>query len=335
MSKLLDRMKKLSTVVGSSALSKSDFFKYDVTPTAIPILNLAFGGSVFSGLTGGITMLAGESRTFKTGLLIQTVKAFQVKHKTGVCVFYDSEFSSLAYWVSAGIDMDRVLHTPVVTIDELKHDMAKLLDSIEPEDKIMFVCDSIGGLASKKEAMDAIERADMPVDMTRAKTMNSLFRVVTPVLNKLKIDFVLINSFYETMDKYPTRVYAGGKKVFLSCDDVFFISRTKITQKETKKLDGFTFTLIADKSRTVIEGSKFPISVTFAGGIDRYSGLYDLGKEFGFISVLGAWVKVMDFDSGEMSGNKRVKDITSDFYEALITNEKFTELASKKYKLNG
>jgi hypothetical protein len=51
--------------------------------------------------------------------------------------------------------------------------------------------------------------------------------------------------------------------------------------------------------------------------------------------VLGAWVKVMDFDSGEMSGNKRVKDITSDFYEALITNEKFTELASKKYKLNG
>ncbi len=325
-------MKKLSTIEGSDALSNSEFFKLNPIMTNIPLLNVAFSGEVDGGLTGGITMLAGESKSFKTGFLIQLALAFQKKHPEGVVVFYDCEFSPLEYWKKAGINMDLVLHSPITTVEEMKHDMAKVLDGIEPDDKIMFVIDSVGGLASKKEAEDAVNRADMPVDMTRAKALNSFFRIITPQLNKMKIDLVLINSFYETMEMYSKRVYAGGKKVFLSCDDVWFISRSQ--QKEGKELIGYNFNLIIDKSRTIKEGSKFPISVTWEDGIDRYSGLYDLAKEFGALQVAGAWVKVVDFDTGEMSGNVRAKDIDWDFYEELLEHEPFREFLRCKYVLD-
>lgn len=325
-------MKKMSTIEGTEVLTKSKYFDLKPIMTEIPLLNIAFSGELDGGLTGGITMLAGESKTFKTGFLIQLVKSFQTKHPNGVCVFYDSEFSPLDYWKRAGINMDLVLHTPITTVEQLKHDFAKQLDEISDDEKVMFVCDSIGGLASRKEAEDAVNRADMPVDMTRAKSINSLFRIITPQLNKLKIDFVLINSFYETMDMYPKRVYAGGKKVFLSCDDVFFISRSK--QKDGKDLIGYNFILTADKSRTIIEGSKFPISVTYADGINRYSGLYELAKEAGLISVAGAWIKIVDFDTGELSNNIRAKDITDEYYESLLTYEPFKAFLRSKYQLS-
>ena len=328
---LLARMKKLSTIEGSNTLSKSKYFDREFTPTAIPLLNIAFSGKVDGGLSGGITMLAGESRTFKTGFLIQLGLAFQKKHPEGVIVFYDSEFSPIEYWEMAGIDTSMVLHTPVTTVEEMKHDMAKLLDDLGEDDKIMFLCDSIGGLASKKEAEDAVEKDNSPVDMTRAKALNSLMRIITPQLNKLGIDFVFINSFYETMEMYAKRVYAGGKKTFLSCNNVWFISRSQ--DKDGKELMGFNFNLVVDKSRTIIEGSKFPINVTFEDGIDRYSGLYELAKEAGFLQPAGAWVKVADFETGELSGNVRRADIGEEFFEKLLVHEPFTEFLKNKYLL--
>jgi hypothetical protein len=195
----------------------------------------------------------------------------------------------------------------------------------------MFVIDSLGGLASLKEATDA-EDGKVVGDMSRAKQINSLFRIVTPVLNKLNIPMVLINSYYETQEMYAKRVYAGGKKVFLASDAVWFISRSQ--DKEGKDLVGYNFTLNIDKSRTIKEGSKFPINVTWENGIDKYSGIYELGKEFGAFQVAGAWVKVMDLSTGELSGNKRANAIDNDYYDELLKHQPFIDFVKAKYVLN-
>jgi RecA/RadA recombinase len=332
MSKLMARMKKLSTIEGTDSLADSKFFKRTPIATAIPALNVALSGEMDGGMTGGIVMLAGESKSYKTGFLIQLVLAFQKKHPDGVCIFYDCEFSPMDYWENAGINMDLILHTPVVTVEQMKHDMAKHLDAITEDENVMFAIDSIGGLASKKEAVDAVERSDMPVDMTRAKALNSFFRIITPQVNKLGIDVVLINSFYETMDMYPKRVYAGGKKVFLACNDVWFIRRVAI--KDGKIILGYMFTLVADKSRTIKEASTFPIDITWDDGIEKYSCMYEWAKEFGALQIAGAWVKVMDLDTGELSGNVRAKAIGAEFYDKLMKHEAFKVFLRKKYVLN-
>lgn len=326
-------MKKLSKIEGVDSLSNSKFFEHEDIPTNIPLLNVAFSGRTDGGLTSGITMMAGESRTFKTGFLIQKALGFQAKYPDGVVVFYDTEFSPLEYWKNAGVDTDLVLHVPITTIEEMKHDMAKKLDDLETngEEKILFLCDSVGGMASKKEVEDATTKEDQPVDMTRAKALNSLMRIITPKLNKLKLNFVFINSFYETMEMYSKRVYAGGKKVFLACDDVFFFSRS--VDKDGKELKGYFFNLTVDKSRVIKEGSKFPIHITYEGGIDRYSGLYDLAKEAGYLAQSGPWIKIVDFETGELSKNVKKSDIPNEFYENLIKYEPFQQFLKDKYLL--
>ena len=331
MSSLMNRIKKNSSIAGADVLSESKYFKRECIPTAIPLLNVAFSGDFNGGLTAGITQLAGESRSFKTGFLIQLALAFQQKYSDGVVIFYDSEFSALDYWINAGVDMDRVLHTPIVNVEELKTDIAGHLKELTEEDNVMFVVDSLGGLASLKEATDA-EDGKVVGDMSRAKQINSLFRIATPVLNKLNIPLVLINSFYETQEMYSKRVYAGGKKVFLASDDVWFISRSQ--DKDGKELMGYNFTLNIDKSRSIKEGSKFPINVTWENGIDKYSGLYELAKEFGALQVAGAWVKVMDLSTGELSGNKRAAAIGSEFYDELLKHQPFVDFVKNKYCLN-
>jgi len=330
-SALMKRMMKNSTVNGTDILGESKYFKRSSIMTSIPLLNVAFSGDFNGGLSAGITMLAGESRSFKTGFLIQLALAFQTKHKDGIVLFYDSEYSSLEYWISAGIDMNRVLHVPIETVEELKIDITQQLNDIEESEHVMVVIDSIGGLASAKEAQDA-EDGKSTVDMSRAKAMASLFRIITPKLNKRDIPLVLINSFYETIEMYSKRVYGGGKKIFLASDDVWFISRAQ--DKEGKDLVGYNFTLNIDKSRTIKEGSKFPINVTWVDGIDKYSGLYELAKEFGALQVAGAWVKVMDLSTGELSGNKRAAAIGSEFYDELLKHQPFVDFVKNKYCLN-
>ncbi len=329
MSSLLKRMKKNSSVAHTDILSESQFFKRDDTLiNNVPIMNVAFSGDLGIGFKSGLHMMAGESRTFKTGFLIQLCLAFQQKYPDGVTLFYDSENSPIEYWVRAGVDASRVLHTPVETVEQLKIDVAQQLSSlVEGEDKVLILCDSIGGLASNKEIDDA-EGGKSTVDMTRAKAMNSLFRIITPKLNRLDIHMTVINSYYETMELYPKRVYAGGKKVFLSCDDVWFVRRSKLKGDE----EGFNFVLVADKSRTIVEGSKFPISVSVEKGIDRYSGLYELAKEANLIVTKGAWVQIIDFDTGVLSTNIRAKEIDVEFYEKLISYEPFKQFVRDKYQ---
>jgi hypothetical protein len=84
--------------------------------------------------------------------------AYLKKNPEAVLLFYDSEFGSpVEYFESVGIDPSRVLHTPVKNLEELKFDMMKQLDAVEKGDKLFILIDSIGNLASVKEAEDALD----------------------------------------------------------------------------------------------------------------------------------------------------------------------------------
>jgi len=322
--------KKNSNIDGAELLNKSEFFNHEDVPTDIPLLNVALSGSLDGGLSSGITMICGESKTFKTGFLVQMVKAHQQKYKKkSITLLYDSEFSPMEYYERQGVKLDQVLHLPVTTIEQMKNDIANQLNRIKHENVIIII-DSIGGLASKKEAEDSVEGKNV-TDMTRAKSMASFFRVVTSPLSMKGIPMVLINSHYETLEMYSKKVTGGGKKPYLSSDDVWFISRAQ--DKDGKDLKGYKFTITADKSRSIKEGSKFPIDVTYADGINKNSGLFDLAVECGLVIQSGAWYQTVE--DGVVSDKKvRSKEIkTQEFFDALLKNKIFTEYVSNKYML--
>ena len=156
---LLDKIKKNSTIKDSAILSESKFFnKKDMIATSVPAINIALSGRLDGGLTPGFTMFAGPSKHFKTAFSLLLARAYLDKYPDAVLLFYDSEFGTpQSYFTSFGIDMTRVLHTPVTDVEQLKLDIMQQLKNIERGDHLMIIIDSIGNLASKKEVDDALD----------------------------------------------------------------------------------------------------------------------------------------------------------------------------------
>ncbi len=211
MSSLLEKMLKTGSTKNSAVLASSPFFNAkEIIPTDLPILNIAFSGSLDGGLTPGLTVVAGMSKTFKTMLSLYSMKAFLDKHKDGIALLYDSEFGVTPEYIkSFNIDIDRVLHIPIKDVEELKFDIVQKLDAIDKKDKIFIMIDSIGNLASKKELEDAQNEKSV-ADMSRAKSLKSLFRIITPYLTTRNIPCLAINHVYQSMELYSKAIVSGG-----------------------------------------------------------------------------------------------------------------------------
>ena len=117
--------------------------------------------------------------------------------------------------------------------------------------------------------------------MTRAKSLKSLFRIVTPHLTTKNIPCLAINHIYMTQEMYSKPIVSGGTGIYYSANQIFIISKSQ--EKDGDQLAGFKFTINIEKSRYVKEKSKLPFTVLFDSGIMKWSSLFDLAQESGHI----------------------------------------------------
>jgi RecA/RadA recombinase len=208
---LLEKILKNSTIKTTSTLGESKVFKQqEEVTTPIPAINVAVSGRLDGGFLPGITVFAGPSKHFKTAFALLLGKSYMEKYPDSVMLFYDNEFGApQQYFDNFGIDTSRVAHTPITNIEELKFDLAKQLNDLTENEKVIVVIDSVGNLASKKEAQNALDE-NSAADMTRAKEMKSLFRIVTPHIKMKNIPMIVINHTYKEMGLFPKDVVSGG-----------------------------------------------------------------------------------------------------------------------------
>ena len=332
---LLDKLKKNSTIKDTAVLAASKFFtKKDMIPTSIPVINVALSGRLDGGLTPGLTMWAGPSKHFKTAFSLLMAKAYLEKYSDGVVLFYDSEFGTpQSYFDAFGIDTDRVLHTPITDVEQLKFDIMQQLQNIERGEHIIIVIDSIGNLASKKEVEDALDQKSV-ADMSRAKQMKSLFRMVTPHLTLKDIPCVVVNHTYKEIGMFPKDIVGGGTGSYYSADNIFILGRQQ--EKEGTEVIGYNFIINVEKSRYVKEKSKIPVSVSFDGGISKWSGLLDIALESGHVvKPSNGWYSKVNLETGEVDQKKyRLKETeTKDFWMEILKQPSFYNFVKDKYSI--
>jgi RecA/RadA recombinase len=331
---ILDKLKKNSTIKESSILSKSKFFnEKDMITTEVPMINVALSGRLDGGLTPGLTMWAGPSKHFKTAFSLLMAKSYMDKYKDAVLLFYDSEFGTpIKYFETFEIDMDRVLHTPLTKIEELKFDIMQQLQDVQRGDKLIVILDSIGNLASKKEVEDALDGKSV-ADMSRAKQVKSLFRMVTPHLNLKDIPMVVVNHTYKEIGMFPKDIVGGGTGSYYSADNIYIIGRQQ--EKDGTEIVGYNFIINVEKSRYTKEKAKIPIAVSFDGGIQKYSGLVDIAIEGNFISKPSpGWYAKIDRKTGEIGDRVRFDATqTDEFWKDLLNDNDFKEYVKKKYEI--
>ena len=308
---LLEKLKKTSTVKSTAVLSDSALFnKKDMVPTDIPVVNIALSGSVEGGLTPGLTVLAGPSKHFKSNLALLMASAYLKKYEDAVCLLYDTEFGiTPEYLESMNVDSQRCIHTPIEHVEQLKFDITKQLEEIQKGDKVIIVIDSVGNLASKKELEDALDGKSV-ADMSRAKALKSLFRICTPYLTTRDIPLVAVNHTYKEIGMFPKDIMSGGTGIYYSANQILFMGRQQ--EKDGTEVSGYNFMMGVEKSRFVREKTRLPLSVTWEGGINKWSGLLDIGLELGLITKPSVgWFEGTNPKTGEVITDKKRKADTS------------------------
>ena len=294
---LLDKLKKTSTIKGAEVLSQSILFnKKDMSPTQVPILNVALSGSVDGGLMSGLTVIAGPSKHYKSNLALLTASGYLKKYPDAVCILYDSEFGiTPEYLKSFSIDPERVLHVPIEHIEQLKFDCTKQLEELKRGDHVIILIDSVGNLASKKEIEDALAEKSV-ADMTRAKALKSLFRIVTPYLTTRDIPMVVINHTYDEMGLYPKKIMSGGcllagTKIIMADGSTRVIEEVK-EGEYVKTLEGNKEVTASWNPETLEEGTPECYEIEFEDG---YIVTCSASHKF---MIEGKWVEAKDLSEG-------------------------------------
>ena len=319
---IMDKLQKNSRIKETDILNQSKIFSsQEMVTTPVPMINVALSGDPDGGLTSGLTVLAGPSKNFKTSFGLLIAAAYLNKYKDAVLLFYDSEFGSpQQYFKSFGIDTSRVLHSPITNVEELKFDLINQLENIERKDKVIIMIDSIGNLASKKELDDTFSEKSV-ADMSRAKALKGLFRMCTPYLTMRDIPLLAVNHTYQEIGLFPKAVVSGGTGIYYSSDNIWILGRQQ--DKKGTEIQGYHFIINVEKSRFVKEKSKIPISVTWEGGIEQYSGLLDSAMEGGYVVKPSVgWYSKVDKKTGEIEDKKvRIAEtLKESFWKPVFAN---------------
>mgnify|MGYP003322584747 CR=1 FL=1 len=184
------------------------------------IFNALLSGSLHGGLPSNkITALAGESATGKTYFLMGIVKNFLDKDPDAGVIYFESESALTKDMIEErGIDSNRIVIVPVVTVQEFRNQSLSILDRYLETDEserppMLFVLDSLGMLSTTKEIEDTAEGKETK-DMTRAQITKGAFRVLTLKLGRAKVPMIVTNHTYDVIGSmFPQKEMGGGSAV--------------------------------------------------------------------------------------------------------------------------
>lgn len=281
--------------------------------TGIYILNALFSKSILNGgiMNNRITALAGPSGVGKSFICYNICRNAQ---EQGYSIIYiDTEFSIemndlSAYGLDTSADKLRLVRTNKV--EEIKVFLTQMLDELKKAkiegyelDKVLIVVDSAGQLASNKEVEDAIAGKDK-ADMSRAKAIKSLFRIINSDLGFLNIPLLVTNHTYMSMDLFPRPIMSGGTGLQYSASTIVMLSKAKLKSGDEDELDigqsGIVVTAKADKNR-LAKPKKVKFEIDFSTGCNPYKGLEFFCTPENFETVGIAKGKMdVDKSTGEM-----------------------------------
>jgi len=256
------------------------------------IFNGLCSGSLFGGVSGNkITAIAGESSTGKTFFSLAVVKNFLDTNPDGYCLYFDSEAAiTKSLLESRGVDLNRTVVVPVVTIEEFRGKALKMVDMYlkKPEEDrapCIMVLDSLGMLSTEKEITDALNDKQVR-DMTKSQLVKGAFRMLTLKLGQAKIPMIVTNHTYDVIGSYvPTKEMGGGSGLKYASSTIIHLSKKK--EKDGTEVIGNVIKAKTNKSRLSKENKDVEIRLYYdERGLDRYYGLLELGE------IGGMWKNV-------------------------------------------
>ena len=309
-SSLIDNISK------KDIISIEDFEKEKTfISTGIHVVDALLSKSILKGgiPNNKITIIAGPKQTGKSFISLNIARNAQ---KMGYnIVWIDTEYSiEKSDFDMYGIDTSNsnnfmLIRTNIV--EKIKMLMMTILDGLQKlkesgmdVSKTIFFLDSIGMLSSEKEKEDTL-KLNIKQDMTRAKQIKSLVRLITNDLGYLNIPLVCTNHVYLTQDMFPQTIMSGGEGLYYAASVILFLSDAKLKTGEEDEMDlgrsGSVITAKSAKNR-LAKPKKVKFEIDYSKGINPYKGLDLFCTIENFDKIGIAQVKkVVDKDTGEIT----------------------------------
>ncbi len=296
------------------------------------IFNALLSGSLKGGLPKNkITALAGESATGKTFFALGMVKQFLEDHPEAAVIYFESESALTKDMIEErGIDSNRIVIVPVVTVQEFRNQSLNILDKyLETEESerppMMFVLDSLGMLSTTKEIEDTAEGKETR-DITRAQITKGALRVLTLKIGRAKMPMIVTNHTYDVIGSmFPQKEMGGGSGLKYAASSIIFLSKRK--EKDGTEIIGNIIHCKNAKSRLTVENRMVDVRLTYDKGLDRYYGLLDLALAFDVFKKQGTRVLLPTgkTEYGKTINNNPEKYFTEDVMDKLeeVVNEYF------------
>ena len=290
------------------------------------IFNALLSGSLYGGLPANkITAIAGESATGKTFFALGIVKQFLEDHPDSAVIYFESESAiSKEMITERGIDSNRIVIVPVVTVQEFRQQAISILDRYleTPEDDrppMMFCLDSLGMLSTTKEIEDTAAGKETR-DMTRAQVVKGAFRVLTLKLGRAKVPMIVTNHTYDVIGSmFPQKEMGGGSGLKYAASSIIYLSKKK--EKEGTEVIGNIIHCKNAKSRLTVENRMVDVRLTYDEGLDRYYGLLDLALASGVFKKASTRVELPNgkTEFGKTINNNPEKFFTEEVMQELET----------------
>jgi len=348
----LDNLNSEASFLNENALSKVDTW-FD---TGCFALNAILGGSCRTGGVpkGRIVGFSGPSQTGKTFIVNKILASAQ---KVGIFpVIFDTEIAiDENSTKGVGLDPEKTKYVPVDTIDQCRNQISTFLDSVIENDakgKFIISIDSLGNLASQKELDDVIKDKSATDMGLRAKSLKSMFRVLTFKAAKAGVTILFTNHTYDDPGSmYPTLVksQAGGSgPIYMSSILVQLARRNEkegegdnfladVKLAEANKYTGTTLRALTVKNRFLPPFLEAEMYLSFKYGLNKYSGLLAMAAARNIVVQNGPTFTVgIDcgkYKTGEKLGYAKNFAREPAFYEEFIIPELDKRLALE-YKYN-
>lgn len=310
LSSLIDNMDK------KDIISVEDFNKEkNFISTGIHIVDGLLSKSILKGgiPANKITLIAGPKQTGKSFISLNIARNAQ---KMGYnVVWIDTEYSiEKSDFDMYGIDTsnsDTFMLIRTNIVEKIKIFLMSFLDALQKlkdtgvdVSKTIVILDSIGMLSSEKEKEDTLKQT-VKQDMTRAKQIKSLMRLITNDLGRLNIPLVATNHIYLTQDMFPQTIMSGGEGLYYAASVILFLSDSKLKTGEEDEMDlgrsGSVITAKCNKNR-LAKPKKVKFEIDYSKGINPFKGLdlFCTVENFDKIGIAKV-KKVVDKETGEIS----------------------------------
>ena len=146
--------------------------------------------------------------------------------------------------------------------------------------------------------------------------------------------FILKNGVVAHNSMFPKTIISGGSGILYSANQAYIITRSQ--EKKGTDIIGYNFNINIEKSRLVREKSRIPLTVTFEGGINRWSGLLEMALASGHVvKPSNGWYQKGNVETGEIYEKKyRASETnTADFWKDIINDQSFKDWVKRTFRI--